>query len=116
MKLPASPAVTTAGLYSPRSPLSAASVRSPFDWEAALKSRRFAETPGGSKRPAEPETPGLQATAGTPGTPGHTKRESRSSVRHIREVVTRTVTYTPRMAPAPKGKRRKIDTETAVKS
>ncbi|KAJ2980418.1 hypothetical protein NUW58_g6946 [Xylaria curta] len=29
------------------------------------------------------------------------------SVRHIREVVTRTVTYTPRMSPAPKGKRRK---------
>ncbi|KAH6854634.1 hypothetical protein B0I37DRAFT_35500 [Chaetomium sp. MPI-CAGE-AT-0009] len=116
MKLPASPAVTTAGLYSPRSPLSAASARSAFDWEAALKSRRFAETPGGSKRPAEPETPGLQATAGTPGTPGHTKRESRTSIRHIREVVTRTVTYTPRMAPAPKGKRRKIDAETAVKS
>ncbi|KAK3298842.1 uncharacterized protein B0H64DRAFT_371269 [Chaetomium fimeti] len=115
MKLPASPAVTTAGIYSPRSPLSAASVRSAFDWEAALKSRRFAETPG-SKRPAEPETPGLQATAGTPGTPGHSKRESRSSVRHIREVVTRTVTYTPRMAPAPKGKRRKIDADTAVKS
>ncbi|KAH6628029.1 hypothetical protein F5144DRAFT_494496 [Chaetomium tenue] len=114
MKLPASPAVTTAGLYSPRSPLSAASIRSPFDWEAALKSRRFAETPGGSKRPAEPETPGLrEATAGTPSTPGH---KSRSSVRHIREVVTRTVTYTPRMAPAPKGKRRKIDTDTAVKS
>ncbi|KAK4247419.1 hypothetical protein C7999DRAFT_41290 [Corynascus novoguineensis] len=109
MKLPASPAVSTSGLYSPRSPLSAASIRSPFDWEAALKSRRFAETPG-SKRPAAPETPG------TPGTPGHTKRESRSSIRHIREVVTRTVTYTPRMAPAPKGKRRKIDPETAVKS
>ncbi|KAK4039305.1 hypothetical protein C8A01DRAFT_47205 [Parachaetomium inaequale] len=115
MKLPASPAITTAGLYSPRSPLSAASVRSPFDWEAALKSRRFAETPG-SKRPAAPETPGIPATAGTPGTPGHSKRESRSSIRHIREVVTRTVTYTPRMAPAPKGKRRKIDPETAVKS
>ncbi|KAK4142598.1 uncharacterized protein C8A04DRAFT_38136 [Dichotomopilus funicola] len=113
MKLPASPAVTTAGLYSPRSPLSGASVRSHFDWEAALKSRRFAETPGGSKRPAAPETPGLPVTAGTPLTPGGHKR---SSIRHIREVVTRTVTYTPRMAPAPKGKRRKIDAETAVQS
>jgi hypothetical protein len=30
-------------------------------------------------------------------------------VRHIREVVTRTVTYTPRMDPAPKGKRRKVE-------
>ncbi|KAK4150211.1 hypothetical protein C8A00DRAFT_37188 [Chaetomidium leptoderma] len=118
MKLPASPAISTSGLYSPRSPLSSRSLKSPFDWEAALKSRRFAETPGGSKRPAEPETPGISApSAGTPtGTPGHAKRESRSSIRHIREVVTRTVTYTPRMAPAPKGKRRKIDTETAVKS
>ncbi|KAK4127063.1 hypothetical protein N657DRAFT_564444 [Parathielavia appendiculata] len=123
MKLPASPAISTSGLiYSPRSPLSAASVRSPFDWEAALRSRRFAETPGGSKRPAAPDTPGIPpaAVAGTPKTPGggHTKRESssRTSIRHIREVVTRTVTYTPRMGPAPKGKRRKIDPETAVKS
>ncbi|KAK4103056.1 hypothetical protein N658DRAFT_299331 [Parathielavia hyrcaniae] len=123
MKLPASPAISTSGLlYSPRSPLSAASVRSPFDWEAALKSRRFAETPGGSKRPAAPETPGMPpaAVASTPKTPGggYSKRESsaRTSIRHIREVVTRTVTYTPRMGPAPKGKRRKIDPETAVDS
>jgi hypothetical protein len=117
MKIPASPAISTSGLYSPRSPLSAASIRSPFDWEAALNSRRFAETPG-SKRPAAPETPGIPAAASTPKTPGggHGKRESRTSVRHIREVVTRTVTYTPRMGPAPKGKRRKIDPETAVKS
>ncbi|KAK4131715.1 hypothetical protein BT67DRAFT_149124 [Trichocladium antarcticum] len=115
LKLPASPAITTAGLYSPRSPLSAASVRSPFDWDAALKARRFAETPG-SKRPAAPDAPTSAAAPGTPGTPGHAKREPRSSIRHIREVVTRTVTYTPRMAPAPKGKRRKIDPETAVKS
>ncbi|KAL2263704.1 hypothetical protein VTK26DRAFT_5560 [Humicola hyalothermophila] len=114
MKIPVSPAISTAGLYSPRSPLSAASVRSPFDWEAALKARRLAETPG-SKRPAAPETPGIRAP-GTPGTPGTSKRESRSSIRHIREVVTRTVTYTPRMGPAPKGKRRKIDADTAVKS
>lgn len=114
MKLPASPAVSTSGLYSPRSPLSAASVKSPFDWEAALKSRKFAET-SGSKRPAAPETPGLGPT-GTSSASGPTKRETRSSIRHIREVVTRTVTYTPRMGPAPKGKRRKIDSDTAVKS
>ncbi|KAL2160924.1 hypothetical protein VTH06DRAFT_8636 [Thermothelomyces fergusii] len=116
MKLPASPAISTSGLYSPRTPLSAASLRSPFDWEAALRSKRLAETPG-SKRPAAAETPSIQAGApGTPGTPGHPKRESRTSVRHIREVVTRTVIYTPRMAPAPKGKRRKLDQDTAVKS
>ncbi|KXX78298.1 hypothetical protein MMYC01_206486 [Madurella mycetomatis] len=114
MKIPPSPAISTSGLYSPRSPLSTASVKSVFDWDAALKSRRLAEAPG-SKRPAEPETPTV-STAGAPGTPGHAKRDSRSSIRHIREVVTRTVTYTPRMAPAPKGKRRKIDPDTAIKS
>ncbi|KAL1841383.1 hypothetical protein VTJ49DRAFT_7113 [Mycothermus thermophilus] len=138
MKLPASPAVpSTAGLYSPaRSPLSAASHRSThFDWEAALKARRLAAeklaaetttaTTPGSKRPAAPDTPGLPppasassvtATTPTTGPLGHVKRDSRSSIRHIREVVTRTVTYTPRVGPAPKGKRRKIDAETAVKS
>ncbi|KAM7196098.1 hypothetical protein V8F33_006390 [Rhypophila sp. PSN 637] len=118
LKLPASPAVSTSGLYSPRSPLrsplSAASVRSPFDWDAALKSRRFGET-AGSKRQAAPDTPAAKNGPVKPG-PGHSKRDSRSSVRHIREVVTRTVTYTPRMGPAPKGKRRKLDTETAVES
>ncbi|KAK3330797.1 hypothetical protein B0H66DRAFT_598327 [Apodospora peruviana] len=118
LRLPASPAVSTAGLYSPRSPLSAASIHSPFDWDAALKSRRFPEPSGATKRqaPEAPNTP-TAAKAG-PTTPGskHSKRESRSSIRHIREVVTRTVTYTPRMAPAPKGKRRKLDTETAVES
>ncbi|KAK0656840.1 hypothetical protein B0T16DRAFT_320047 [Cercophora newfieldiana] len=116
MKLPASPAVSAAGLYSPRSPLSAASVKSPFDWEAALKSRRVAEPPksAGCKRSANSETP-TTPKAG-PTSPTHTKRESRSSIRHIREVVTRTVTYTPRMAPAPKGKRRKLDNDSAVGS
>lgn len=110
LRLPASPAVSNSGIYSPRSPLSATSVKSPFDWDAALKSRRFAETPGSAcKRPAQSDTP-------NPTTPTHTKRESRSSIRHIREVVTRTVTYTPRMNPAPKGKRRKLDNETAVSS
>jgi hypothetical protein len=116
MKLPASPAVSAAGLYSPRSPLSAASVKSPFDWEAALKSRRMAEPPksAGCKRSANSDTP-TTPKAG-PTSPTHTKRESRSSIRHIREVVTRTVTYTPRMAPAPKGKRRKLDSDSAVGS
>ncbi|KAK3938041.1 hypothetical protein QBC46DRAFT_170114 [Diplogelasinospora grovesii] len=109
MKIPPSPSVSvTAGLYSPRSPLSATSMKSPFDWDAALKSRRFAEA-SGTKRPAV-EAP--TANTSSPG-PSH---KARSSIRHIREVVTRTVTYTPRMAPAPKGKRRKLDTETAVKS
>ncbi|KAK0632569.1 hypothetical protein B0T14DRAFT_420139 [Immersiella caudata] len=116
MKLPASPAVSAAGLYSPRSPLSAASVKSPFDWEAAMKARRVVETPksAGHKRAANSETP----TTPKPGptSPTHTKRESRSSIRHIREVVTRTVTYTPRMAPAPKGKRRKLDNDAAAGS
>ncbi|KAI0125728.1 hypothetical protein BJ170DRAFT_596960 [Xylariales sp. AK1849] len=84
--IPASPAIST--LESPmsataRSPFSARSVRSPFDWEAALKSRYSQD---------------CKAT-----------KSSARSVRHIREVVTRTVTYTPRMNPAPKGKRRKTE-------
>ncbi len=80
LRLPASPAISS--LDSPaRSPFSARSVHSVFDWEAALKAR-FPEVK---------------------------KKPSRTSVRHIREVVTRTVTYTPRMDPAPKGKRRKIE-------
>ncbi|KAI6093888.1 hypothetical protein F4821DRAFT_6738 [Hypoxylon rubiginosum] len=82
--MPPSPAVST--LDSPlsataRSPFSARSVRSPFDWEAALKSRYAQDC--------------------------RAQKSSAKSVRHIREVVTRTVTYTPRMDPAPKGKRRK---------
>ncbi|KAJ3490955.1 hypothetical protein NLG97_g5678 [Lecanicillium saksenae] len=64
------------------SPYSARSVRSVFDWDAALKAH-YAD----QKRP----------------------KSSRTSVRHIREVVTRTVTYTPRMEPAPRGKRRKVE-------
>jgi len=116
MKLPASPAVSTAGLYSPRSPLSATSVKSSFDWEAALKSRRIAEPlkSAGCKRSANSD---LSTTPkAVPSSPTHTKKESRSSIRHIREVVTRTVTYTPRMAPAPKGKRRKLDNDSAIES
>lgn len=83
LRLPPSPAISN--LDSPstaRSPFSARSVHSVFDWEAALKSH-FAE----QKK----------------------QKSSRSSVRHIREVVTRTVTYTPRMEPAPRGKRRKVE-------
>ncbi|KAK8138725.1 hypothetical protein PG984_002105 [Apiospora sp. TS-2023a] len=87
--VPPSPALST--MESPmsataRSPFSARSTRSPFDWEAALKSR-YAQDSKAVK---------------------HTSNNARS-VRHIREVVTRTVTYTPRMSPAPKGKRRRTD-------
>ncbi|KAK1729292.1 hypothetical protein CaCOL14_002571 [Colletotrichum acutatum] len=82
LKIPPSPAVSH--LDSPmsaRSPFSARSVHSVFDWDAALKAKRLNDS----------------------------KKPSRTSVRHIREVVTRTVTYTPRMNPAPKGKRRKVE-------
>ncbi|CAL3962088.1 hypothetical protein PZA11_000659 [Diplocarpon coronariae] len=64
-----------------RSPFSARSARSPFDWDFKSKGRSF-----------DVKSP-----------------KTRSSVRQVREIVTRTVTYTPRMSPAPKGKRRKID-------
>ncbi|RFU25276.1 hypothetical protein B7463_g11068, partial [Scytalidium lignicola] len=64
-----------------RSPFSARSARSPFDWSFSSKGRYF-----DAKSP-----------------------KTRSSVRQVREIVTRTVTYTPRMSPAPKGKRRKIE-------
>ncbi|KAK5632908.1 hypothetical protein RRF57_008622 [Xylaria bambusicola] len=85
LKVPPSPAVST--VDSPlsatiRSPFSARSVRSPFDWEAALKARYSQDC--------------------------RAHKATNKSVRHIREVVTRTVTYTPRMSPAPKGKRRKV--------
>ncbi|KAI5862104.1 hypothetical protein GGS23DRAFT_105721 [Durotheca rogersii] len=80
--MPPSPAAST--IDSPlgaRSPFSARSVRSSFDWEAALKFRHSQDC--------------------------RAHKSSSKSVRHIREVVTRTVTYTPRVGPAPKGKRRK---------
>ncbi|KAH7328846.1 hypothetical protein B0I35DRAFT_473509 [Stachybotrys elegans] len=86
LKLPPSPAISC--LDSPMtpstamSPFSARSFHSVFDWEAALKAR-YAE----QKK----------------------QKSGRTSVRHIREVVTRTVTYTPRMEPAPRGKRRKVE-------
>ncbi|RKU46481.1 hypothetical protein DL546_008107 [Coniochaeta pulveracea] len=111
LNVPASPACSNRNdLASPMTPWSARSIRSPFDWDAALKARRYNEVPGG---------PGPASAATTPKTANAaTKRpgESRSTVRHIREVVTRTVTYTPRMEPAPKGKRRKLDDETAVET
>lgn len=83
--IPQSPAYSSTD-----SPLSATSTmkspfstRSPFDWDLACKGRYF-DVKG-------PKTP------------------NRSSVRKVREIVTRTVTYTPRMSPAPKGKRRKVE-------
>ncbi|TDZ24434.1 hypothetical protein C8034_v010378 [Colletotrichum sidae] len=85
LKIPPSPAVShmdspiTASTM--RSPFSARSVHSVFDWDAALKAKRLNDA----------------------------KKPSRTSVKNIREVVTRTVTYTPRMNPAPKGKRRKVE-------
>ncbi|CAI4216659.1 unnamed protein product [Parascedosporium putredinis] len=85
LKIPPSPAVSNYDSpVSARSPWSGRSYTK-FDWDAALKARRF-----------EMKKQNAKAT-------------SRTTVRHIREVITRTVTYTPRMAPAPKGKRRKIE-------
>jgi hypothetical protein len=75
-----------------RSPFSARSVRSPFDWEAALKAGRYSQDC-------------CKATKASVSSSSAANR----SVRHIREVVTRTVTYTPRMNPAPKGKRRRTE-------
>ena len=87
LRIPPSPAFS--GSDSPmsatsavRSPFSARSARSPFDWDFKSKGRYY-----------DIKSP----------------KSSRSSVRQVREIVTRTVTYTPRMSPAPKGKRRKIE-------
>lgn len=92
-RIPPSPAVD-----SPlRSPYSARSIKSPFDWDAALKSKRYREV-------IKPPT----SAVGTGGAQSPRCEKGRS-VKHIREVVTRTVTYTPRMDPAPKGKRRKLE-------
>ncbi|KAM3089045.1 hypothetical protein ACMFMG_000664 [Clarireedia jacksonii] len=83
LRIPASPASSYADSpLSARSPFSARSARSPYDWDFRSKGRYF-----------EIKTP----------------KTTRSSVRQVREVVTRTVTYTPRMSPAPKGKRRKVE-------
>ncbi|KAH8603070.1 hypothetical protein B0O99DRAFT_680039 [Bisporella sp. PMI_857] len=74
----------SSAVRSPFSARSARSTRSPYDWDAAAKGRYF-----------DVKSP----------------RTTTKSVREVREIVTRTVTYTstPRMSPAPKGKRRKIE-------
>ncbi|KAL1894637.1 hypothetical protein Cpir12675_003576 [Ceratocystis pirilliformis] len=92
LKVPPSPSVALSPYPtdSPSSALSASfSSRSniKFDWDSALSTALKARSNAGEAR----------------------KQPSRTSVRHIREVVTRTVTYTPRMKPAPKGKRRQLD-------
>ncbi|KAJ2900300.1 hypothetical protein MKZ38_002518 [Zalerion maritima] len=97
-----SPLTGTTAASATKSPYSSRSIKSPFDWEAALKARRFE----GCTKPNTAPVP----TSTTPTTTG---KSSKTTVRHIREVVTRTVTYTPKntpkMAPAPKGKRRKVE-------
>lgn len=85
-KLPPSPAISNldspmSAVSSMFSPYSGRSSHSVFDWDAALKAH-YAD---------------------------QKRKSARTSVRHIREVVTRTVTYTPRMDPAPRGKRRKVE-------
>ncbi|RDL34597.1 Uncharacterized protein BP5553_07725 [Venustampulla echinocandica] len=87
LRIPPSPAFSTAesprsATSAVRSPFSARSARSPYDWDLRSKGRYF-----------DVKSP----------------KSTRSSVRQVREIVTRTVTYTPRMSPAPKGKRRKIE-------
>jgi hypothetical protein len=93
LHIPASPAWSLKETQSPMSattnPMSATSAvrspfgaRSPYDWDVALKGRYF-----------DVKSP----------------KTSRSGIRHVREIVTRTVTYTPRMSAAPKGKRRKVE-------
>ncbi|KAG6003426.1 hypothetical protein E4U21_002059 [Claviceps maximensis] len=85
IRLPPSPAISNAdsplSASAGRSSLSARSNFSVFDWDAAIKAH-FADKK---------------------------QKASRNSIRHIRQVVTRTVTYTPRMEPAPRGKRRKVE-------
>lgn len=85
-----------------RSPWSARSVKSPFDWDAALKARRYEIGP-------TPASAGAVAPTSTPQQHSSRCDKKGTSIRHIREVVTRTVTYTPRMEPAPRGKRRKLN-------
>ncbi|PSS23078.1 hypothetical protein M430DRAFT_33672, partial [Amorphotheca resinae ATCC 22711] len=75
------PLTASSAVHSPFSARSARGARSPYDWDFQSKGRYF-----------DIKSP----------------KTARSSVRQVREIVTRTVTYTPRMSPAPKGKRRKI--------
>jgi hypothetical protein len=84
LRIPPSPAFS--GSQSPlsatstlRSPFSA---RSPYEWDIASQRKSF-----------DLKSP----------------KTARCGVRHVREIVTRTVTYTPRMSAAPKGKRRKVE-------
>ncbi|PSR82212.1 hypothetical protein BD289DRAFT_371633 [Coniella lustricola] len=95
LRVPPSPAVESPM----RSPWSARSLKSPFDWDAALKAKRYTEISAGPTSAGPTSAGPLSARTDKKGT----------SVRHIREVVTRTVTYTPRMEPAPRGKRRKLN-------
>jgi hypothetical protein len=78
------PLTASSAVRSPFSARSARSARSPYDWDGNSKGRYF-----------DVKSP----------------KTTRSSIREVREIVTRTVTYTttPRMSPAPKGKRRKIE-------
>ncbi|CAK7214608.1 hypothetical protein SCUCBS95973_002204 [Sporothrix curviconia] len=134
LKIPVSPAVSST--HSPiRSPFSAksTSITSAFDWESALKAR-YAEFKSPRAHPilqaqAQAQTQPSSCTKCKPAPAATTSSTSTSStsvttatnaaktsVRHIREVVTRTVTYTPRMDPPrmnapPKGKKRKIDSD-----
>jgi hypothetical protein len=87
LRIPPSPAFSSAdsprsATSAARSPFSARSARSPYDWDLKSKGRYF-----------DIKSP----------------KTHKSSVRQVREIVTRTVTYTPRMSPAPKGKRRKLE-------
>lgn len=108
-----SPARKHSNGESQKSPWSARSTQSPFDWDAALKARRQSEASSSAIAPP-PKAIISRPRAGT--TVCASRRDPKANVRHIREVVTRTITYTPRMAPAPKGKRRKLDHETAIET
>lgn len=94
LRIPPSPAFSSAEsplsaplsassiIHSPFSARSARGARSPYDWSCQSKARYM-------------DLKGPKSAGG--------------NVRHVREILTRTVTYTPRMSPAPKGKRRKIE-------
>ncbi|CAK7270991.1 hypothetical protein SEPCBS57363_004386 [Sporothrix epigloea] len=132
LSVPASPIVSDSKVLV-QSPFSAkpAGVTSAFDWESALKARYAefkspkspppARLPGPASQnsckdriPAAAATKSFAPTASSLSTSVTAARNAaKTSMRHIREVVTRTVTYKPRMEPlcliaAPKGKKRKI--------
>ncbi|CAK7271915.1 hypothetical protein SEPCBS119000_004851 [Sporothrix epigloea] len=116
-----------------RPPFSAkpASITSAFDWESALEARyakfkspkaqSFVRTPDSASQPSCKEGPpaALATHPLTPSAASSTKTVrvsrdvARNSMRHIREVVTHTVTYKSRLEPPcilapPKGKKRKM--------